>query len=80
MVAIPCSVDDPSVLRRHRRSRDEAAFRHLVAATFPVFLVIAAVRGLGSALGLVRDDGGPRSVVGRARSMAHAVIPFVFMG
>ncbi len=63
-----------------RRRSDETAFRRLVIATMPVFLVVAAVYVFAAAVGLVRDDGGPISIVGRARAMAHAVIPFVFMG
>jgi hypothetical protein len=49
-------------------------------ATYPVFLVLAAGHWLAARAGLVRDEGAPRSILRRARSTAHAVIPFAFMG
>ncbi len=63
-----------------RRRCDEAAFRRLFLATYPVFLAIAIGRQALATVGLLDDDGGPRSPFRRARNTAHAVIPFAFMG
>jgi hypothetical protein len=63
-----------------RRRCDQAAFRRLVVATYPVFLVIAVVHTALAAIGITRGSAGGGSVFARARSMAHAVIPFAFMG
>jgi hypothetical protein len=63
-----------------RRRCDEAAYRRLFVATYPVFLVIAAGQWLAARTGLVREAGAPRSILSRARHTAHAVIPFAFMG
>lgn len=62
-----------------RRRCDEAAFRRLFVATYPVFFAIALADWLLSAAGLGRE-GDRRSVFQRARATAHAVIPFAFMG
>lgn len=76
------TVDDirPELSFGARRRSDETAYRRLVLLTMPIFMVVAAVYVFAAALGVLRDDGGPISIVGRARAMAHAVIPFVFMG
>lgn len=63
-----------------RRSRDAASFRTLVALTYPVFLAAALIRLPLALTGLVRGDGRRLSVLARARTMAHTVIPFCFMG
>ncbi|MCW1842511.1 hypothetical protein [Prosthecomicrobium hirschii] len=63
-----------------RRQREATAYRVLFLATFPVFLIAALWQIVLEAAGLVPGAPGPRSLFGRARSMAHAAIPYCFMG
>lgn len=63
-----------------RRRCDEAAYRRLFVATYPVFLGIALVWSVLASIGVLKSDSGSRSVFRRARATAHAVIPFAFMG
>lgn len=63
-----------------RRRRDQAAYRNLLVLTFPVFLIAALLRMPLAAVGLVAGDGRRLSVFGRAKAMAHTVIPWCFMG
>ncbi|ACA18081.1 conserved hypothetical protein [Methylobacterium sp. 4-46] len=62
------------------RSRSEQAqFRLILAATYPVFLAAAVVQRVLPGRG-VTPPGLRRSVFGEARAMALSAIPFAFMG
>lgn len=63
-----------------RRRRDAASYRKLLILTFPVFWLAALLRLPLAAAGLVVGDGRRLSVFGRAKAMAHTVIPWCFMG
>jgi hypothetical protein len=66
--------------RSQRRHTDEAAFRRLFLATYPVFFVLALIITALRVVGVVNEPGASWSVFQRARIAASEIIPFAFMG
>lgn len=67
--------------RSRPRSDDRFAFRLLVALTYPMFLVAAAVSRLAPfGRGLLARPDGRISIFAQARRASEATIAFAFMG
>ncbi|TCT04942.1 hypothetical protein EDC22_11436 [Tepidamorphus gemmatus] len=63
-----------------RLSRSEqASFRRIYIASFPLFLAAAVIARLVAPLASGRTAGQRRSVFGEAKALADSTIPFAFM-
>lgn len=65
-------------LARLNRS-EQASFRRIYIASFPLFLAAAVIARLVAPLAAGRTAGARRSVFGEAKALADSTIPFAFM-